>query len=158
MNSLSHRLQELVIYFQGKLNDIPPDQFSAKPHVGQWSQKEILGHLCDSASHNYIRFVSIALSEEPVRLMDYDQDRWVELNDYQNSYDQQDIILLWMTRNLQIATLLNQIPAEDYEKTCITRSGQEMTLQWLAMDYIAHTIHHFRQMLGSEHLQEILPE
>lgn len=152
----SQRLQNLVLHFQTELNRIPQDEFSAKVHPAKWSKKEIVGHLCDSAANNYIRFVKIALSDYPIPLEGYDQDRWVELNDYHNSYDPYDVIQLWINRNVQISTVLAQIPEEDYTKEAILPSGESVTLEWLAADYIEHMIHHFRQILGNERIETMI--
>ncbi|MFD1883960.1 DinB family protein [Paenibacillus wenxiniae] len=151
----SERLQQLVLRVQNELNRIPEDEFSAKVHVTKWSKKEIVGHLCDSAMNNYMRFVKIALSEHPIQLEGYHQVRWVEINDYQNSYDANRIIQLWFHLNMQISNILAQIPENHYTKEGILASGEKVTLAWLANDYIEHMIHHFRQIFGNERIEMI---
>ncbi len=52
------RLQHLIDTIPAKLLAITIEDFRHKPALGMWSKKEIIGHLINSATNNYHRFVS----------------------------------------------------------------------------------------------------
>ncbi|WP_152400692.1 DinB family protein [Paenibacillus cellulositrophicus] len=152
-HSYSQTLNRLVGYFESELKAVPEEVFRHKPGPAKWSKQEIVGHLCDSAANNHLRFVQIKLSAHPVSLEGYDQDRWVDLHGYQEQYNLTDIITLWVMLNRQIVHVLERLTAEDYGKTCILPGGAEATLDWLVNDYLEHMRHHFRQILGPESVE-----
>lgn len=153
MNRYSQTLDRLVGYFESELKALPEEVFRHKQGPAKWSKQEIVGHLCDSAANNHLRFVKIKLSAQPVTLEGYEQDRWVDLHGYQEQYTQPHIITLWNMLNRQIVHVLESLTAEDYGKTCILPGGGEATLDWLVNDYLEHMRHHFRQILGPESVE-----
>jgi len=153
MNRYSQTLDRLVGYFERELKAVPEEVFRHKPGPANWSKQEIVGHLCDSAANNHLRFVKIRLSAPPVSREGDDQARWVDLHGDQEQYNQPDIITLWNMLNRQIVHVLERLTAEDYGKTCILPGGGEATLDWLVNDYLEHMRHHFRQILGPESVE-----
>ncbi len=137
-----------------KIASIPDQEFSAKPLPHKWSKKEVLGHLIDSAQNNLRRFVCGQYESAPPKIT-YDQDFWVNVNDYQ-SQSQKNVIALWQLINTQIATILSTMPASNYTLHCDTgkQTPQLRTLEWLAEDYVKHLKHHLNQVIaGSFNIQ-----
>ena len=112
---------------------------------GKWTRKEIIGHLIDSAQNNIRRFIVAQYEDNPTIL--YEQDKWVSINNY-NSYEQTDVVSLWYLLNKQIVAILKNMDEEVAQRTCQTQEPH--TLEWLAIDYIAHLKHHMHEVLNLE--------
>jgi len=143
MNSIILQLTEIINEFQAKrLQSIDWD---SRPLPGKWSNKEIVGHLIDSAMINLQRFIRCTY-EENFRLT-YEQDTWVAIQHYQDS-DIDDIIDLWALINKQIIKVLENYPPNRLGARC-DNSKLEPNLQsvaWLANDYLGHLRHHINQI------------
>lgn len=122
---------------------VSEEEWDYKPQPERWSKKEILGHLCDSAMNNIRRFV-VSQYEQNNKIV-YKQNEWVSSQSYQD-VNCNDIIALWKLLNEQAARIIDKIPADKLQNTCITDT--ERTLQFLIEDYIAHLNHHLSQILN----------
>lgn len=109
-------------------------------------QKEILGHLCDSASNNHRRFIMIKHSTSPIKIESYAQNEWVVANQYQEAFSYVDVIHLWKLLNKQIINVLNSCTSFDSKKIFQKDDHSTETLQWLVDDYIRHLRHHLEQI------------
>ena len=131
-------------------------EFSSKTFPKKWSKKETLGHLIDSAVNNLRRFTKAAIQND-YRFERYDQDLWVEFNDYQ-SQQAKDLIRLWESLNYHIAHVVSQIPDEklqkmttehNFDEICMLRvePKSESSLSYLIWDYLYHMEHHLSQII-----------
>ena len=136
-------IQQIINEHLVKFDSIGEEVWNAKFSIAKWSKKEILGHLCDSAFNNMRRFV-VSQYEENNTII-YRQNEWVALQDYQNA-DYKDIIELWRLLNEQIVRIIEKMPTEKLQNTCITNEAH--TLQFLIEDYISHLNHHLLQILN----------
>ncbi|WP_426667210.1 DinB family protein [Mucilaginibacter sp. McL0603] len=119
--------------------------WESKPLPGKWSNKEVIGHLCDSAKINLQRFVRCTY-EENFKLT-YEQDKWVAAQHYQEM-NIDDLLQLWRLLNLQISLVLDNYPLDRLQAKC-DNSKKETTLhtvEWLARDYLEHLQHHLNQI------------
>jgi hypothetical protein len=116
-----------------------------RPAPGKWSNKEIIGHLCDSAQINLQRFVRCTY-EENFKLI-YEQDEWVAAQHYQEM-NVADLLQLWRLLNLQIARVLESYPADRLQTRCDSSKKETglHTVEWLAQDYLVHLQHHLNQI------------
>lgn len=108
-----------------------------KPSTEKWSNKEIIGHLCDSAQINLQRFVRCTY-EENFKLV-YEQEEWVKAQHYQKM-NITDLLQLWRLLNLQITRVLDNYPPDRLQVKC-DNNKKEVNLhavEWLAHDYVAH--------------------
>src|ERR1700745_2033093 len=92
-----------------------PVDWAGRPSSGKWSNKEIIGHLCDSAMINLQRFVRCTY-EENFKLI-YEQDEWVAVQHYQEM-DINDLLKLWRLLNQQIARVLGNYPTDRWQAQC----------------------------------------
>ena len=109
----------------------------------------------DSASNNHQRFVRAQFQDDLV-FPGYRQDDWVRAGGYQNApWD--DLVALWRTFNLQIARVMEAVPAEIRERQRTSHNfdqigfntiprDQPATLDYLMGDYVRHLEHHLRQI------------
>ena len=147
MEKAVSELQEIVAIFYSKMNGISEAEFSRKPLPNKWSKKEVVGHLIDSAQNNLRRFIVGQYESTPPHIT-YEQDAWVNSNNYQGS-PSADVIALWKLINLQICAVLRTMPKAYFDRTCNTGRGavQLHSLSWLAEDYVKHLKHHLNQVI-----------
>ena len=145
MKSTAAELEKLINLHLLNLKDIKEEEYSFKPSPAKWSKKEILGHLIDSAQSNIRRFIVAQYEENP--FIKYNQDKWVSIANYQQ-WDTPDIINLWYLLNKQVSHILNNTPANMYNRTSQTDALH--TIEWLAADYVKHLRHHLHVILNLE--------
>ncbi len=139
-------LRATVDQAQPLLGELTDSATSARPHPTKWSQKEILGHLLDSASNNHQRFVRAALQGELV-FPAYDQEQLVILQRF-GGMQWTFLVEFWAAYNRFLAHVISVLPAESGDATCVIGNNQPATLAWIAQDYVAHLRHHLNQILG----------
>lgn len=141
MQQIISELNQIISEYSQKFAHIPDEDFDAKPNPENWSKKEIVGHLIDSAQNNLRRFIVGQYFQNDKII--YNQEFWNSINGYQHD-SKGNVITLWILLNNRIAAVLKNIPADTYENTIDT--GQEYTslktLNWLAEDYVKHMKHH----------------
>lgn len=143
MKNISSKIEDQVNSVSAWFLSQDDEQLSARPAPGKWSRKEIIGHLCDSAMNNIQRFIR-GQYEENSRI-NYEQDNWVSLSAY-NSRSKEELIALWSSLNKHLCRIIEHMPPENHNRTCIMMSlGNETksyTLKWIAEDYLRHMEHH----------------
>ena len=145
MQSTAATLQTIIIEARALLMKIDDREASYKPAPSKWSKKELMGHLIDSAQNNIRRFITAQYEDKP-RIV-YNQDKWVEINNWQQnqlSY----LVDLWYLLNQQICSILENINQETSQREA--ESEAVHSIQWLAEDYIKHLKHHLHQVLELE--------
>ncbi|MHA2855000.1 DinB family protein [Paenibacillus lautus] len=140
------KLESLISEVTEIVTAIDEVEFNLKLTPDKWSKKEILGHLCDSAVNNHIRFVKILVSDYPIAIQGYAQNDWVQVNDYQNRYNQADVLALWQQVNRMILRVMQRADSSDFQKKCVLPDKTEVTLEWLFNDYVDHLLHHLEQI------------
>lgn len=134
-------------------------QLATRGAEGDWSAKEILGHLVDSAANNHQRFVRGQFEEDLV-FPGYEQDDWVRAQRYSDE-PWPLLVNLWKFYNLHLAHVMRSAP-EDVRRAPRTRhnfhvigfapvsADEPSTLEHLMRDYVGHLKHHLRQIFGGE--------
>jgi DinB family protein len=122
---------------------ISEESAAYKPAPDKWSRKEILGHLIDSAANNHQRFVRLQLERE-ISLPGYEQDGWVRVSGYQNR-PWTEIVALWAAYNRHLATIIESLDPSTLGHVWRSPEG-DLTLQFIATDYVRHMKHHLRQI------------
>ncbi len=146
--SVVQKLEHLILTLPSDLEGITEAQALQKANQESWSKQEILGHLCDSATNNHMRFVKIMLASDPVRIEKYQQNQWVSLHGYSANYTYRELVTLWTFLNRQVLNVLKNGTAEDLTKPVILDDDITVTLGWLMEDYVNHLQHHMKQIAG----------
>lgn len=155
-NSIA-RLQHLISEVPHRIGAFTPDEMTRRPAPGKWSKREILGHLCDSALHNWQRFCLAQHTNGDLRHTRYQQDALVELNNWQAQPTGQTAVL-WACLNTQILAVLKNLPNEKLQHSITLPDGTPATLQFLIEDYLAHLEHHLGQIFAEQILLPTLPD
>lgn len=115
---------------------------------GKWSRQEILGHLIDSALNNLKRFTDAQFGAVPYLVQGYDQNRLVEVNQYQH-LPLAHLVALWRSLNEQILYVAEAIPTETLDRPIRLSNPveSEKTIGWLIVDYVYHLEHHLKTLL-----------
>ena len=144
MKELSEKLAVVVNAAEPRLRAFSEAE-SEKPVLkGGWSRMQVMGHLIDSASNNHQRFVRASL-QGALEFPGYDQDGMVRVQAVQQA-DWLTLVALWAAYNRFLAHVIAHIPADKLETPCRIGSGNPVTLRYLAEDYLAHMLHHLRQI------------
>jgi hypothetical protein len=133
-------------------------QCEARPGPGEWSAKEVLGHLIDSAANNHRRFVE-AQAKNDLVFPGYDQLHWVAAQRYQDA-PWTDLIALWKAYNVHLAHVIGSIPHEALTKPRTENSferiahqaaseGKPVSLEYLIRDYYEHMKMHLEQLFAA---------
>lgn len=157
MEKIIARLQHLINEVPRQLQQFSPSEMSLRPAPGKWSKREILGHLCDSALHNWQRFNLAQQTDEPLQIIRYQQDALVELNNWQGQATGQ-VVALWASLNTQIVAVLKILPKEKLPHPIVLPDGTAATLQFLIEDYLVHLEQHLGQIFTKKINPPTLPE
>ena len=125
---------------------ISEKEMSFKPSSTQWSKREILGHLIDSAKCNLKRFSEIRNSIYFIK--PYSQKELVIENDYQNEHTS-NLLFIWLKINTQIVAIIKEKTAFELDTNIVLISGERKNLGFLINDYILHLKHHLNQIIES---------
>jgi hypothetical protein len=144
MKELSQKLLSVVDTAEPRLRAISASE-SAKPLLaGGWSRKQVVAHLIDSASNNHQRFVR-AVQQTSLDFPGYDQDGNMRVQAPQEA-DWPLLVSLWASYNRYLAHVIAHLPASKLETPCRIGSGEPVTLDFLARDYLTHLVHHLGQI------------
>lgn len=150
---LTTTVSELKILLQSvprSFLELNPNELVQPRKEGKWSRLQVLGHLCDSALHNVSRFVQMQHQTEPLSLTPYNQNQWVESQQY-ISAPIEEVLNLWISLNQSVIRILSSMPETGESATCVLPDGSVVTLGWLAQDYVQHLKHHLQQIFGEHH-------
>ena len=122
---------------------------------GEWSRREILGHLIDSAANNHQRFVRAQFKDD-LMFPGYEQEEWVSSQKY-NDEPWPDLIEFWRAYNLHLLHVVSVIPENVLTRPRDKHSldqiafnavdqGAPATLEYLIRDYLDHLKHHLNQI------------
>lgn len=136
-------LRRIAAECEPKFLAIPDKDASRSAAPNQWSKKQILGHLIDSAANNHQRFIRLQASPE-LHFPGYQQNDWVRLNHY-DARPWQELVTLWSAYNRHLADVIEQIAPETLGHIWDWEEGR-YTLEFVATDYLAHLRHHIAQI------------
>lgn len=122
----------------------------------KWSPIQTIGHLCDSAINNIGRVIRAQKTDHLI-FEGYEQEFWVEANDYQNG-DWPSVRALFLQLNFRMAEIAKNIPEEilnlPRHKHNLTPPSyaqwdpkEAPTLDFWIEDYIGHLENHLKQVL-----------
>lgn len=148
MNCTVSRLNQLTNLGEEYFNKTHRQVLAAKPRPTQWSKKEILGHLIDSARYNLRCFTEVHIKPKPYLIIDYQQSELVLQNDYQRA-ESKDLIMLWVGLNKQIIHVIKQQTEKTLQAQVKLPNQKVTNLLFLINEYLDHMEHHVKQIIDS---------
>jgi DinB superfamily len=136
-------LKDVVLTAFGEFHVISEDAASSGTE-SEWSIKEIVGHLIDSATNNHQRFIRLQ-AETEVNFPFYNQEIFVKYNHYQ-SQNWLQVLELWKNYNLHLAHIIEKIEPNKLNNVWITPNGEKLELGFIIKDYLRHVKHHIKQI------------
>jgi hypothetical protein len=157
MQELLLDLRNTIQEYEERLLAITDQEARESRHTGEWTPKEIVGHLIDSAANNHTRFVRAQLEQDLV-FPTYAQEEWVRAGHY-NDESWYHLVQLWKRYNLHIIHLISHIPQETLQRPRARHNldqigwqrvsaDQPTTLDYLIRDYVGHLKDHLRQIVA----------
>jgi DinB superfamily len=147
MKEEAQHLRETVEKVLPFLRILKDADASLKPRPDKWSDKEILGHLIDSAANNHQRFVRVPHAPEGhLDIFGYAQETWVNTQHY-NEESWALIVAMWAAYNFHLAHVIENLPADKLQNTVAIGGSGTYTLGFVASDYVEHLKHHLLQIL-----------
>jgi hypothetical protein len=122
--------------------DDPEASLGSAP--GNWSKKEILGHLLDSAANNHHRFVRAQQVKE-LTFPAYEPEHWVNRQGYAQC-PWEELVDLWRLYNRHLAHVISLIPEEQLAVICVIGTNEPVSLGYLVEDYLVHMRHHLQEL------------
>ncbi|WP_353116988.1 DinB family protein [Myroides odoratus] len=133
--------EHLLEQFSTEVLAIPLEDLQHKLSEEKWSKKEIIGHLIDSATVNYLRFIKAQFQENPQLF--YEQVEYCTSANYQDT-ELNQLLSLWQSLNRQLVFLFHTI----HTRNLGHRLCNNQTLAYLIEDYVQHFKHHRAQILA----------
>ena len=146
-----------IVSATARLNNIPETQSGQKNSPDEWSAKETIGHLIDSAANNHQRFVRAQFTDDLV-FPGYEQVQWVNSQNYRDE-PWSEVIQLWSSYNLHLVHVASAIPEDVLTKPRsnhtldqiafkLVDKSEPATLEYLIRDYLDHLRHHLDQIFA----------
>ena len=147
--------QTKIAELEKQLTSIDKEKAKIKPAPGKWCVNEILGHLIDSAINNHRRFLLMQINNNLI-FEGYEQDKWVELQNYIIK-DLKTLIETWEILNLNIISTLLEVHPDFWEKSFAEHNLQDIawmdfkanqaeSAKGFVQDYFGHMQHHLKQI------------
>ncbi|MEM1326722.1 MAG: DinB family protein [Bacteroidota bacterium] len=145
MKIVVDKLDQLLKEAFEAISKMEESSVSSKSSQEQWSKKEILGHLVDSALHNLQRFNEVQFQPQPYKVKRYDQDELVKVNRYQTA-DSLEILGCFLALNHRIRAVIAQLSDDILSSAIELPNGKVSNLRFLIVDYVNHLENHIRQI------------
>lgn len=147
--------QKKISSIEKQLTKIDKQSAREKPAPEKWCINEIMGHLIDSALNNHRRFILMQINDDLI-FDGYEQDKWVELQNYAIK-DLQTLVETWEILNLNIISALMEIDMSFWDKKFENHSFDKIlwqpvsrenpvTPEYFVKDYFGHLTHHLKQI------------
>ena len=149
--------RDTIVSATARLKNIPETQSGQKSSLDDWSAKETIGHLIDSAANNHQRIVRAQFTDDLV-FPGYEQDQWVSSQKYRDE-SWSEVIQLWSSYNLHLVHVASAIPEDVLTKPRshhtldqiafnLVDKNDPATLEYLIRDYLDHLRHHLDQIFA----------
>ncbi|WP_060825950.1 hypothetical protein [Sulfurospirillum cavolei] len=113
--------------------------------------KQIVGHLCDSASNNTHRIVHLQYQSNPLIFPDYanlgKNDLWIKLQDYQN-YDWEDLQALLKATAKHVVHVIKNVDETKLQNEWISALNERISLEAMIVDFPRHFKLHLDEIVA----------
>ena len=142
--NITAELLNVVEAASESLRSIGDPEASVRSAPGNWSKKEILGHLLDSAANNHHRFIR-GQQVKQLTFPAYEQEHWVSSQAYAER-PWLELVDLWRLYNRHLAHVVSLISEEKLAVMCVIGTNEPVSLGYLIEDYLVHMRHHLQEL------------
>jgi hypothetical protein len=139
------KFSEMVEQFHKKLGEVPEELTGIRPAEDNWSLKEIIGHLIDSASNNHQRFVRLQF-DDLLGFPLYEAESWLRVQNYR-SMDWKELVTLWYFYNRILLGIIENIDEGALENVWV-KGEDALPLNFIVKDYYRHLQWHIGHFEG----------
>ena len=148
IHEVAEQLRAIISRVEPELSRWSDSEVERKPAPEEWSKKEILGHLIDSAANNHQRFVRAVYSEAG-QFPTYNQTEWVRIQRC-NERPWVSLVALWAAYNEHLCHVIECIPEDAASSPCHIGEEKPARLDFVVKDYFVHLLLHLKDILGEE--------
>ncbi|MFO7657892.1 MAG: DinB family protein [Bacteroidales bacterium] len=134
-------LLALIEQWELKLNALSENTVTNRKNSQDRTIKQILGHMCDSASNNTHRIIHLQYGESPLQFPNYasygNNDRWISIQNYQDE-DWKNLVNLWKYSNLHIVHVFRNIDSTKLDNVWEADTNKFFSLRDSIVDYLRH--------------------
>jgi len=142
-------IQRLLEVWEPKLMALPEEIISERTNSQNRSIRQILGHLVDSASNNTHRIIHLQYGKSPLSFPNYategNNDRWIELQDYQHE-EWHNLVKLWRYTNQHLIHVIRNVNPDKLDNQWQSSETKLISLRENIEGYLPHFILHLNEM------------
>ena len=144
MQNIDSDLNTTVQAFYRKYKNTDDKKASLRPEPAEWSLKEIIGHLINSASIYHQRFVGLQTVDE-MAFPEYQKHypEWIGIEKF-NDLRLADLLLMWKQYNILLGHIIRTVNREKLGNYLLA-GDRKRTLESLITDYVRHLKEHLVQ-------------
>jgi hypothetical protein len=146
MIATADSIERMVSDFCGRHGDLPEEITAARTSGTEWTLREIVGHLIDSASNNHQRITRLQLAPD-LQFPGYENEKWLAAEKW-NQLGWREILALFRSYNIFLAHLIRNVGSERLKNRWFGRDrfGERVyTLEEMITDYRKHLQEHLDQ-------------
>lgn len=140
---------DLIEGWESKLLALSTEIITERRNSQNRTIKQIVGHMCDSASNNTHRTIHLQYRESPLDFPNYatngNNDRWIAIQNYQNE-DWFELVQFWKYSNLHIAHVFLQVDPSKLDNVWKYSDNKLITLREGIVDYLRHLELHLSEI------------
>jgi hypothetical protein len=139
----------LLETWEPRFLNLSEEIISTRPNSQNRTIRQILGHLCDSASNNTHRIVHLQYRENPMSFPNYatngNNDRWIAIQDYQHE-NWETIVKLWKYLNIHLVHVIRNVNLEKLDNQWLSGDSKFISLQENIDAYLPHLELHLNEI------------
>jgi hypothetical protein len=142
-------LLDLIAVWEQKLLGISQDIITERRNSQNRTIKQIVGHMCDSASNNTHRTVHLQYRKSPLQFPNYasygNNDRWIAIQNYQDE-NWKNLVNLWKYSNMHVVHVFRNVDISKLENTWEADTNKFISLRDGIVDYLPHFKLHLNEI------------
>lgn len=146
---ITREIIALIDEWYPRLPALDQEQIMCRRNTQNRTAKQILGHTIDSTTNNIHRIVHLQNQNPPLIFPNYaslgNNDRWIEIQDYQNE-DWNNMIQLWKYSLLHLCHVIRNVDNTKLSHEWIAGPGEKVTLEAMINDFTRHLRLHLSEI------------
>ncbi|ATB69773.1 hypothetical protein SJPD1_1668 [Sulfurospirillum diekertiae] len=145
LENVSNDIRRLLGELDTILRNVDINKVATKTTI-----RQIVGHMCDSASNNTHRIIHLQYQKSPLIFPDYANlgvnDIWIKIQNY-NTYEWDDLIHLLKYTTIHVAHVIQNIDSTKLQQQWISALNEHITLEEMIVDYPRHFKLHYDEIV-----------